>query len=52
MFPGELEKLIAIVEMLDQPKAMLEIGCHEGRTATACLREISSLQRYVGIDVE
>lgn len=52
MFPGELEKLIAIVRLVDRPEAMLEIGCHEGRTAAACLREIPSLKRYVGIDVE
>jgi hypothetical protein len=51
MAPGELEALIAIIRLLEVPRAMLEIGCHEGRTAALCLREIASLQRYVGVDV-
>jgi predicted O-methyltransferase YrrM len=52
MFPGELEKLVAIVRITEQPKVMVEIGCHEGRTAAACLREILSLERYIGIEAE
>jgi predicted O-methyltransferase YrrM len=51
MAPGELEALIAIIRLLEAPRAMLEIGCHLGRTAALCLREIASLQRYVGVDV-
>jgi hypothetical protein len=51
MAPGELEKLIAIIRLVEEPRAMLEIGCHQGRTAAVCLREIASLQRYVGVDV-
>jgi predicted O-methyltransferase YrrM len=51
MAPGELEALIAIIRLVEVPRVMLEIGCHEGRTAALCLREIASLQRYVGVDV-
>jgi predicted O-methyltransferase YrrM len=51
MAPGELEALIAIIRLVEAPRAMLEIGCHQGRTAALCLREIASLQRYVGVDV-
>jgi hypothetical protein len=51
MAPGELEALIAIIRLVEVPRAMLEIGCHQGRTAALCLREIASLQRYVGVDV-
>jgi predicted O-methyltransferase YrrM len=51
MAPGELEELIAIIRLVEAPRAMLEIGCHQGRTAALCLREIPSLQRYMGVDV-
>ena len=48
--PGELERLIALVASVN-PRTMIEIGCNNGRTAKAVLRNVPGLERYVGIDV-
>jgi len=48
--PGELETLITLVESVE-PRTMIEVGCNSGRTAKAILRNVPSLERYVGIDV-
>lgn len=48
--PGEFEKLLEVVKSV-RPEVMVEIGCHEGRTAAACLHQIASLRRYIGIEV-
>jgi SAM-dependent methyltransferase len=50
MNPGELETLITLVRSV-KPKVMIEVGCNSGRTAKAILRNVPSLERYVGIDV-
>lgn len=50
MNPGELEVLVALVRSVS-PRAVIEFGCNEGRTAAALLREIPSIARYQGIDV-
>lgn len=50
MNPGELETLITLVRLV-KPRVMIEVGCNSGRTAKAILRNVPSLERYVGIDV-
>lgn len=50
MNPGELETLITLVRSV-KPRVMIEIGCNSGRTAKAILRNVPSLERYIGIDV-
>lgn len=50
MNPGELETLITLVRSVN-PRVMIEVGCNSGRTAKAILRNVPSLERYVGIDV-
>src|SRR6266550_6143017 len=54
MNPGELEVLIALMRLVPDPLAhtVVEIGCHEGRTAKAVLRELPYVKHYMGIDVE
>jgi predicted O-methyltransferase YrrM len=47
---GELEVLVSLVRSV-APKTMLEIGVNTGRTALAMLRNVSTLERYIGIDV-
>lgn len=50
MNEGELEALVALVRSVT-PKVMIEIGVNEGRTAKALLANVSSLDRYIGVDV-
>lgn len=47
---GELAALLHLCESVN-PKAVVEFGCNNGRTAAAALRNISSIETYVGIDV-
>lgn len=51
MNPGELEVLIALVRSV-LPKAVIEIGVNEGRTAKAILQNVDGIERYQGVDVE
>jgi len=50
MQPGEQEVLLALV-FAANPRTMVEIGVNEGLTAQAVLREIDSIEHYIGIDV-
>ena len=50
MNPGELEALIALVRSV-HPKAVLEFGVNEGRTAKAILDNVPGIESYQGIDV-
>lgn len=50
MNPGELEALVALVASVS-PRAVVEFGVNEGRTAAAILRNVPGIERYVGIDV-
>ena len=47
---GELEALLHLYESVE-PKVIVEFGVHEGRNAVAALRNIPSVERYVGVDV-
>jgi predicted O-methyltransferase YrrM len=47
---GELEVLIALFRSVS-PRVVIEFGCNVGRTAKALLREIPTIERYVGVDV-
>lgn len=49
--PGELETLLSLFDSV-QARVVVEIGCHEGRNAVAALRNIASIERYIGIDIE
>jgi len=51
MNPGELEVLVALFRSVS-PWVVIEFGCNEGRTAKVLLREIPTIETYVGIDVE
>lgn len=48
--PGELEALLHLFESVNA-RTIIEFGCHEGRNAAAALRNIKTLERYVGVDV-
>lgn len=48
--PGELEALLHLFESVE-PRVIVEFGVHEGRNAVAALRNIASLEMYVGVDV-
>lgn len=50
MNPGELEILCQLVASV-KPKVVVEFGINTGRTAKALLREVPSIEHYVGIDV-
>ncbi|MGB3389540.1 MAG: class I SAM-dependent methyltransferase [Pseudaminobacter sp.] len=50
MNPGELEVLIALVRSVS-PKAVIEIGVNEGRTAKAILANVDGIEKYIGVDV-
>jgi predicted O-methyltransferase YrrM len=51
LLPGEWPHLLAIIALMDRPRTMLEIGCHEGKTAAIILKEFPLLLRYIGVDV-
>lgn len=47
---GELAALLHLYESVNA-KTIVEFGCNNGRTAAAALRNIASIESYVGIDV-
>jgi len=47
---GEMEVIAALLREVEA-KAVVEIGCRDGRTARVLLHNVSSLQHYIGIDV-
>jgi predicted O-methyltransferase YrrM len=47
---NETAILVALVKSVS-PRVMIEFGCNEGRTAKIVLKNVSSLERYIGIDV-
>jgi len=48
---GEMDLIAALLREVEA-KSVVEIGCRDGRTACLLLHNVSSLQHYVGIDVE
>lgn len=50
MNKGELEVLCTLIGSV-KPKTMIEFGINTGRTAKALLREVPSIERYIGVDV-
>lgn len=48
--PGELDVLIHLIRDV-QAHTVVEFGCNNGRTAAAVLRNVSSVERYLGVDV-
>lgn len=48
--PGEAEVLVALLRSVNA-RRVLEIGCHDGRTAKLMLANVPSIERYLGIDV-
>lgn len=48
---GEMEILIHLIESVS-PKTVIEFGVNNGRTPLAVLRNVPSIKKYVGIDVE
>lgn len=49
--PGELDALLHLYESA-APRVVIEFGVNTGRNAVAALRNIPSIERYIGIDVE
>lgn len=49
--PGELAALLHLFEMVDA-RVIIEFGVNTGRNPAAALRNIPTIDRYVGIDVE
>jgi predicted O-methyltransferase YrrM len=47
---GEMDVIAALLRQVEA-KSVLEVGCRDGRTARVLLQNVSSLERYVGIDV-
>src|SRR5579859_6554608 len=47
---GELETLITLIASVN-PRCIIEFGTNSGRTAAALLRNIPSIERYLGVDV-
>jgi predicted O-methyltransferase YrrM len=47
---GEMEIITMLVRSVEA-KTMVEIGCRDGRTARVLLGNVTSLERYIGIDV-
>lgn len=50
MPPGDLATIYALVQSV-APRAVIEFGVNEGRTAAALLRNLPSIETYVGVDV-
>lgn len=50
VWPGELDVLIHLVRSVNA-RTVVEFGCNNGRTAAAILRNVPSVERYVGVDV-
>lgn len=50
MNPGELEILCHLFREVN-PVTVIEFGVNTGRTAKALLREVPTIQKYIGIDV-
>lgn len=50
MNPNELETLCTLVGSVN-PKVVVEFGINAGRTAKALLREVPTIEKYIGIDV-
>ena len=48
---GEQDVLLALVNHI-APKIMVEVGVNVGITAKAVLSEVTTIERYIGIDVE
>lgn len=48
--PGELDRLLHLYESV-APRVVIEFGVHMGRNAVAALRNIPSIERYIGVDV-
>lgn len=46
--PGELD---ALLHLFEGARVIVEFGCHEGRNAAAALRNLPTVERYVGVDV-
>src|SRR5215472_1215827 len=47
---NETSILVSLVREV-KPKTMIEFGCNKGLTANTVLRNVLSLEKYVGIDV-
>ena len=50
MNPGEIDVLVTLVRSVN-PKTVIETGVNEGLTAETLLREVPTIERYIGIDL-
>ena len=51
LLPGETESLIEVIKYVSDPKVMLEIGCHLGKTSNAVLQALPLLEKYYGVEI-
>lgn len=51
MHDGELDVLISLLKSVDA-RCVAEFGCNNGRTAAAILRNVATVERYIGVDVK
>jgi len=51
ILPVELKAILTTIRLVGTPKTVLEIGCYEGHTSNACLKEFPSIEKYYGLDV-
>lgn len=49
--PGELEAFLSLVESV-WPETVVEFGVNNGRNPLATFRNVASVKRYVGVEVE
>jgi predicted O-methyltransferase YrrM len=49
VWPGELD---ALAHLMRGARVVVEFGCNTGRTAAAMLRNVPTIERYIGVDVE
>lgn len=48
--PGELDALLCLLESVS-PRVVIEFGVNTGRNPAAALRNLPSIERFIGIDV-
>jgi len=48
--PADTDALLGLVKSV-RPRVMIEFGCNYGRTAAVLLKQVPTLETYIGIDV-
>jgi predicted O-methyltransferase YrrM len=51
LWPGELDVLVGLLQSVSA-RRVAEIGVHEGETAWHLLRQVPSIEEYIGVEVQ